>query len=141
MLDWVLVLSCGALLVVIAVSWTVWLRSWGRRGEVVRTPEWLVTEREGVRRRLAVIEQRLNHLANGWARLENLEMGLKDLQTDLALVGRPDPRSVEAVRVARRYAVGEATSDELNAARDAARDAGREWQTARLLEYLRGERT
>jgi hypothetical protein len=47
----------------------------------------------------------------------------------LALVQLPDPRSVEAIAVARRYALGEATGRELAAARDAARDAA--WAAAR----------
>ena len=41
----------------------------------------------------------------------------------LGLVKKPDPRSVEAVRVARLFALGEATGDELAAAYAAARDA------------------
>jgi len=87
----------------------------------------------------------------------------------LALLEKPDPRSVEAVAVARRFAVGDATGKELDAARAAAEDAARaaayaaraaaraaawaagaaaraaawdaerEWQTGRLMQYLRGE--
>ena len=38
----------------------------------------------------------------------------------LALLKKPDPRSVEAVAVARRFAVGDATREQLDAARDAA---------------------
>jgi hypothetical protein len=41
----------------------------------------------------------------------------------LALIDQPDPRSVAACDVAERYANGEATSEELAAARAAARDA------------------
>jgi len=41
----------------------------------------------------------------------------------LALVGDPDPRSVAAIEVARRYARGEATEYELAAAASAARAA------------------
>lgn len=69
-----------------------------------------------------------------------------------------DPRPREAVEVARRFARGEATADELRAAGDAARDAwaatiDAAWaaraaardaaygaQTTILLEYLNGER-
>ena len=74
----------------------------------------------------------------------------------LELIEKPDQRSIEAVRVARLYAIGEATDDELAAARDAAwyaaraaardaawyaaRAAAWEWQTKRLFEYLRGAR-
>lgn len=64
----------------------------------------------------------------------------------LARIKKPDQRSVDAVAVARRFAVGEATKEELTAARDeawaaasvAARDAERQWQTERLMEYLYG---
>lgn len=41
----------------------------------------------------------------------------------LKLVANPDPRSIEAVNVAERYANGEATDKELNAAYTAAADA------------------
>ena len=82
----------------------------------------------------------------------------------LELINKPDRRSIEAVRVARLYAIGEATDDELAAAWDAAWDAARaaawdaargaawdaawdaarntargaaqEWQTRRLMGYL-----
>ena len=85
----------------------------------------------------------------------------------LTRIAEPDPRSVEAVRVARLYADGGASQKELAAAGvaawdaaraaawdaawaasgdaagaasgDAAWDAERIWQTARLMEYLRGE--
>jgi len=87
----------------------------------------------------------------------------------LGFVKNPDPRSVDAVRVARLFALGEATGDELDAARDAAsaaawpaawdaasaawgtaratwdaakataRDAARAWMTKRLFQYLDGE--
>ena len=61
-----------------------------------------------------------------------------------------DDRPREAIRVARAFANGAATEDELAAARDAARaawdaawaagwDDEQEWQTARLSEYLHGE--
>jgi len=72
----------------------------------------------------------------------------------LALIDKPDPRSIESVRVARLYAIGEATKEQLAvawdaawiAARDAAGDAAwavaraveRKWQTKRLFEYLEG---
>jgi hypothetical protein len=52
----------------------------------------------------------------------------------------PDPRSWAAIEVSRRYADGQATDDELAAARDAAwaaaRDAERAWQRERLTWYL-----
>jgi len=66
-----------------------------------------------------------------------------------------DKRPAEAIRVARLYAIGKATADEIAAAWDAARDAAgdaawaaagaaagdaeRAWQTTRLMQYLRGE--
>jgi len=71
------------------------------------------------------------------------------------LIEKPDPRSVEVIRVARRYALGEASQEQLDAARaaawaaardaaraavgDAAGDAARKWQTERLFEYLEGK--
>ena len=70
----------------------------------------------------------------------------------LGLVTHPDPRSVEAIRVARLYAVGEATAEKLDAARDAAwaaagaaagyaaRDAAWENQLKIALEYAEGTR-
>ena len=45
----------------------------------------------------------------------------------------PDPRSIEACNVAERFANGEATIEELAAARDAARDAA--WDAANAAEY------
>ena len=76
----------------------------------------------------------------------------------LSLIQKPDPRSIESVRVARLYAIGEAKKEQLaaawaaawdaagDAARDAAwaaagaaaRDAAGKWQTKRLFEYLEG---
>src|SRR3990167_2902362 len=41
----------------------------------------------------------------------------------LALIDKPDPRSIESVRVARLYSIGEATKEQLAAARAAAWDA------------------
>jgi hypothetical protein len=41
----------------------------------------------------------------------------------LAIVEEPDPRSLASMSVARRYVAGEATDDELGAARDVGRDA------------------
>ena len=60
----------------------------------------------------------------------------------LSLVEKPDPRSLEVVRVGRLFAIGKATQEELNAARAAARDAARaaarEYIRDRLFEYLEG---
>ena len=62
----------------------------------------------------------------------------------LKLIANPDPRSIAACDVAERYANGEATDDERDAASDAARDAARAaaWdaasaaQSKKLLEML-----
>ena len=57
----------------------------------------------------------------------------------LERAGNADPRSIEAVRIARLFAIGEATREELDAARDAAAWAAeRQWQTDRLFKYLEG---
>ena len=48
----------------------------------------------------------------------------------LKLVANPDPRSVNACDVAERYANGEATEEELSAARDAAWTASDAWDAA-----------
>jgi hypothetical protein len=63
--------------------------------------------------------------------------------------GNADERSLNAIRVARDFVAGEATREDMAAAgasawaaaRAAAGAAEREWQAARLMEYLRGERT
>ena len=59
-------------------------------------------------------------------------------------IKKPDARSLAAIEVARRFANGEATADELDAARDAAyaasnaaRAAERRWQVERLVGMLR----
>ena len=54
----------------------------------------------------------------------------------LALVSHPDPRSINAVNVAERYANGEATKNELAAARAAAWAAAREAQIKQLIKML-----
>ena len=48
----------------------------------------------------------------------------------------PDARSWRAIEVARAYARGEASEEELSAACAAARDAEYEWQRARLIEMM-----
>ena len=55
----------------------------------------------------------------------------------LARVENPDPRSVAAVDVAERYALGQATDEELATARDAARDAAwaAAWAAARYAAW------
>ena len=47
-----------------------------------------------------------------------------------------DPRVQACIDIARRYANGQATLNELDAASDAAWDAEKEWQTEKLFEYL-----
>jgi len=52
---------------------------------------------------------------------QNLRLFACDVAEDaLSLIDNPDPRSVKAIEVSRRYANGEATKEELTAARDAA---------------------
>ena len=59
----------------------------------------------------------------------NLRLFACDVAQDaLSLVESPDPRSLAAIKVARRFAVGNATRTELDAARDAARVAA--WDAA-----------
>ena len=50
----------------------------------------------------------------------------------LKLIDNPDQRSIEACNIAERYANGEATKEELAAARAAARDAA--WDAARAAQ-------
>ena len=75
----------------------------------------------------------------------------------LCLIENPDPRSIDAVRVSRLFAVGKATAVELAAARaagdaawaaawdaawdagDTARAAASEYMAERLMQYLDGE--
>ena len=64
----------------------------------------------------------------------NLRLFACDVAEDaLSRVESPDPRSVDAITVARRFALGEATVDELDAAWAAARDAvwAAAWAAAR----------
>ena len=54
----------------------------------------------------------------------------------LKLVENPDPRSINAIDVSERFANGLATSEELAAARDAARDAAWYAQIDELINML-----
>ena len=72
----------------------------------------------------------------------NLRLFACDVAEDaMSLIDSPDPRSVQAVEVARRFAVGEATEGELAAARDSAREAARgaaeaaAWDSARAAAW------
>lgn len=49
-----------------------------------------------------------------------------------------DPRSIEAIRVARLYIDGKVTEEEMDRAAQAAGAAAIKWQTERLLYYLNG---
>ena len=54
----------------------------------------------------------------------------------LKLLKNPDPRSLNACDVAERFANGQATGDELDAACSAASDAARDAQIDKLLTYF-----
>ena len=77
-------------------------------------------------------------------RLFACDCARRALERERSAGREPDPRSWTAVEVAERYARGEATEDDLAAARAAARAAAwdaawtaeRRWQTERLWGYL-----
>ena len=72
------------------------------------------------------------------------EFALDEAERALALIESPEPRSVEALAVKRRWLDGDATDAELAAARDAAWDVARAAANGRLtarLESLRGPQT
>jgi hypothetical protein len=104
------------------------------RGEVMETGDKVVAQEARLLRRLDTWNERT-------ARLFACDCAERVLHLTT------DERSHEAVRVARRYAVGDATDEELDAAwasaRAAAWDAAwasaRAWQTERLFQYLNGE--
>lgn len=86
-----------------------------------------------------------------WLRLFACDCASRSLLRERVAGREPDPRSWAAVDVARRYALGEATAEELSTAWDAAwwaaasaasaaadRDAERRWQAERLSLYLQG---
>jgi len=78
--------------------------------------------------KLVVRECRLLREFNGWNERTARLFAVWCARRVLALVANPDPRSIAACDVAERYANGQATSDELCAAWDAARDAA--WDAA-----------
>lgn len=124
--------------------------------------------------KLVCAKGRLVRRCDGWnertARLFAIDCAARALNHEKRAGRTPDRRSYEALKVARRFADGNATSVELAAARDAvwavsaaARDAAwaaasaaawaaqaaaqaaasaaeRKWQAKRLFEYLEGRR-
>ena len=104
-------------------------------------------ERIDCRDKIVVREARLIRRLQTWNDRTARLFACDCAERALSLTNNPDPRSVNAIRVARLFADGKASPEELAAARDAARDAAwaagdaeREWQTARLMEYLNGDR-
>lgn len=89
-------------------------------------------------------EARLLRKCDGWnertARLFAVDCATRALNREKRAGKTPDRRSYDALKVARRFANGDATSGELAAARAAAWDAENRWQTKRLLEYVEGKR-
>jgi hypothetical protein len=98
------------------------------------------------------IEDRLWGLINAWMddrqrRLLACDCAERALLLERDAGREPDKRSWEAIRVARAYAWGGATDEDLAAAwyaagdatRDGARDAELRWQIDRALAYVRGE--
>ena len=95
---------------------------------------------------------RLVSHCSGWnertARLFAVDCATRALNREKRSGRTPDKSSYDALKVARRFANGDATSDELAAAGDAAWHAAgaaagaaeRRWQTKRLFEYVNGER-
>ena len=115
-------------------------------------PELYIAEYRGdmieVSDKIVVREARLLSRVTNWNERTARLFACDCAERALAFIGdKVDARSVEAVRVARLYAIGNATKEQLSAARDAARDAAwaaardaeKEWQTKRLMQYLNGE--
>lgn len=140
-----------------------------RRADLVRWlgPEIYEAEYRGdllaVEDKVVVREARLVRRVDTWTERTARLFACDCTERALNAVGNPDSRSVEAVRVARLYADGQASLEDLTAARDAARDtawdaagdaaraaaawdaarnaawtAERRWQTERLFHYLEG---
>ena len=115
------------------------------RGEILDAGDKLVCE-----------QGRLLSRCDGWnertARLFAVDCATRALNREKKAGRTPDKRSYEALKVARRFANGDASVDELaaagaatwDAARAAAWDAAgaaeRRWQTKRLMEYVTGAR-
>ena len=86
--------------------------------------------------KLVVRECRLLREFTGWNERTARLFAVWCAREALNLIDRPDPRSVTACVVAERHAYGEASDDELAAARDAARAAARDAQYRRLCEMI-----
>jgi hypothetical protein len=107
------------------------------RGEIIESPYKCVAE-----------QARLIRKFDTWTERSARLFACDCADEALKLVKEPDPRSIEAVRVARLYAIGETSKENLaaawaaaraaawDAAWDAARDAAIKWQTEKLFEYL-----
>jgi hypothetical protein len=101
--------------------------------EALPVAEWVAKYRKSVKNKADIV----------WLLCRKEFMNDKDLRLfavwcareALKLVENPDPRSVEACNVAERFANGEATNEELDAAREAAW-AARDAQIDKLLTFL-----
>ena len=115
---------------------------------------WTVQVPEGVEEiaeddKLVVRTARLERRVTTWTERSARHFACDCAQRVLHLT--TDPRPADAIRIARRFADGMATRKELAAAGAAAgaaawagagaaaRAAARQWRTARLMQYLRGE--
>ena len=107
-------------------------------GEVIEEPDKVVARRARIVRRVETWNERTTRL---------FAADCAEHVLPLFEARRPgDDRLRKAIETARAFANGEATREELaaawsaaGAAWSAARAAEREWQTARLMAYLRGE--
>jgi len=92
------------------------------RGEVVESDSKVVVRQVRLLRKIETWNDKTARLFAVWCAREALK-----------LVDNPDPRSVEAVDVAERYANGQADDEDLNAAWAVARDAA--WAVARAAAW------
>ena len=97
--------------------------------------------------KVVVRQARLLHRIETWtertARLFACECAERALKRERAAGREPAEASWQSITVARRFASGTATVEELSAARAAASaaawDAERDWQTERLFQILEGD--